>query len=73
MKEKLGWGHPTYLNAMSAYARFLRDTQHIEDAETVEREIRTAESVVDAHSIQTAGALSLFGIALGCCAEGSER
>jgi hypothetical protein len=62
MKEKLGWAHPTYLNAMNAYARFLRDTQRIEDAEAVEREIRTAEAVVNVHSIQTNGALSLAGL-----------
>jgi tetratricopeptide (TPR) repeat protein len=62
MKEQLGWAHPTYLNAMSAYARFLRDTQRIEDAEAVEREIRTAEAVVNVHSIQTNGALSLAGL-----------
>jgi tetratricopeptide (TPR) repeat protein len=62
MKEKLGWAHPTYLNAMSAYARFLRDTRRIEDAESVEHEIRMAEAVVDVHSIQTAGALSLSGL-----------
>jgi tetratricopeptide (TPR) repeat protein len=63
MKEQLGWGHPTYLNAMSAYARFLRERQRIEDAEVVEREIRTAEAVVDVHSIQMPkGALSLSGL-----------
>jgi tetratricopeptide (TPR) repeat protein len=62
MKEKLGGEHPTYLKAMSAYARFLRDTRRIEDAESVEREIRMAEAVVDVHSIQTNGALSLAGL-----------
>jgi tetratricopeptide (TPR) repeat protein len=62
MKDKLGGEHPTYLKAMSAYARFLRDTRRIEDAESVEREIRMAEAVVDVHSIQTAGALSLSGL-----------
>jgi tetratricopeptide (TPR) repeat protein len=63
MKEQLGWGHPTYLNAMSAYARFLRERQRVEDAEAVEREIRMAEAVVDVHSIQTPkGALSLAGL-----------
>jgi tetratricopeptide (TPR) repeat protein len=63
MKEQLGGGHPTYLKAMSAYARFLRERQRIEDAEAVEREIRMAEAHVDVHSIQTAnGAMSLAGL-----------
>jgi tetratricopeptide (TPR) repeat protein len=52
MKEQLGWGHPTYLNALGYYARFLRENRRVEDAEAAEREIRRAESVVDVHSIQ---------------------
>ena len=53
MKEQLGWRHPTYINALGYYARFLRENRRVEDAEAAEREIRRAESVVDVHSIQT--------------------
>jgi hypothetical protein len=53
MKEQLGWGHPSYLNALRQYALFLRKSQRPEEAKTVEHEIRQAEAVVDVHSIQT--------------------
>jgi tetratricopeptide (TPR) repeat protein len=52
MKEQLGWGHPTYLNALGQYARFLRENRRGDGAALVERQIRQAESVVDVHSIQ---------------------
>jgi tetratricopeptide (TPR) repeat protein len=62
MKEQLGWGHPAYLNALSQYARFLRENHRVEDAEAVERQIRQAEAVVDVHSIQTRDTDSLRGL-----------
>jgi tetratricopeptide (TPR) repeat protein len=63
MKEQLGWGHPAYLSALGQYARFLRENGRVEDAETVERQIRRAEAVVDVHSVQTRdGADSLAGL-----------
>jgi hypothetical protein len=63
MKEQLGWGHPAYLSALGQYARFLRENRLVEDAETVERQIRRAEAVVDVHSVQTRdGADSLAGL-----------
>jgi tetratricopeptide (TPR) repeat protein len=63
MKGQLGWGHPAYINALSQYARFLRESRRVEDAEVVERQIRQAESVVDARSIATrGGADSLAGL-----------
>jgi tetratricopeptide (TPR) repeat protein len=52
MKGQLGWGHPTYLNALRQYALFLRTSKRAEDASAVERQIRMAEAVVDVHSIQ---------------------
>jgi hypothetical protein len=63
MKEQLGWGHPTYLNALMQYARFLREDRRVEDAEAVERQIRLADAVVDVHSIQTGnGSVGLVGL-----------
>jgi tetratricopeptide (TPR) repeat protein len=53
MKEQLGWGHPSYLNALGEYARFLRQNRRSEDAQAVERQIRQAEAVVDVRSLQT--------------------
>lgn len=53
MKEQLGWGHPSYLNALGEYARFLRQNRRLEDAQAVERQIRQAEAVVDVHALQT--------------------
>ena len=53
MKEQLGWRHPTYLNAVGQYARFLRENKRVEEAEAIELQIRQAEGVVDVHSIQT--------------------
>jgi tetratricopeptide (TPR) repeat protein len=53
MAERLGWDHPTYLGAARQYARFLRETRHVEEAEAVERQIRQAEAVVDVGALQT--------------------
>jgi tetratricopeptide (TPR) repeat protein len=53
MKGQLGWGHPTYMNALAQYAKFLRENKRGEDAEVVERQIRQAEAVVDVRSIPT--------------------
>jgi tetratricopeptide (TPR) repeat protein len=50
MKADLGWGHPIYLNAVSVYAKLLRQLGHMEEADTAEREVRQAHSVVDARS-----------------------
>jgi len=63
MKEQLGWGHPTYLNALEKYARFLRENQRGDEAKIVEREIRQAEAVVDVRSMQTqTSTLSFAGL-----------
>jgi tetratricopeptide (TPR) repeat protein len=53
MKGQLGWGHPTYLNALLQYAKFLRENKRREDAEVVERQIRQTEAVVDVRSLPT--------------------
>jgi tetratricopeptide (TPR) repeat protein len=53
MEERLGWEHPTYLGASRQYARFLRASSRVEDAEVVERQIRQAEAVVDVRALQT--------------------
>ncbi|HEY4379204.1 MAG TPA: tetratricopeptide repeat protein [Acidobacteriaceae bacterium] len=51
MKVDLGWGHSIYLDAMSEYARFLRQRGDNEAAASAEREIKTANAVVDARSL----------------------
>jgi tetratricopeptide (TPR) repeat protein len=53
MKVDLGWGHTIYLNAMTQYARFLRQRGQKEAAATAEREIKMANAVVDARSLTT--------------------
>jgi tetratricopeptide (TPR) repeat protein len=53
MKGQLGWGHPTYMNALALYAKFLRENKRGQDAEVVERQIRQTEAVVDVRSIPT--------------------
>jgi tetratricopeptide (TPR) repeat protein len=50
MKVEMGWGHPVYLNAVSQYAQFLRKQGLTEAAATAQREVRQAQSVVDARS-----------------------
>ena len=53
MAERLGWQHPTYLGVARQYARFLRENRRVDEAETVERQIRQAEAVVDVGALQT--------------------
>jgi tetratricopeptide (TPR) repeat protein len=63
MREQLGWGHPTYLNALGHYARFLRENRRGGEAEVVERQIRQAEMVVDVRSMPARGGVdSLAGL-----------
>jgi tetratricopeptide (TPR) repeat protein len=63
MREQLGWGHPTYLNALAHYARFLRDNRRKDEAEVVEQQIRQAEAVVDVRSLPVrSGVDSLAGL-----------
>jgi tetratricopeptide (TPR) repeat protein len=47
MKVELSWGHPTYINALREYAKFLRQHGTEEAAVAVEREIRQADAKVD--------------------------
>jgi tetratricopeptide (TPR) repeat protein len=47
MKADLNWGHPTYINALREYAKFLRKHGTEEAALVVEREVRQADAVVD--------------------------
>jgi hypothetical protein len=54
MSEQLGWGHPAYLSALRQYAKFLKENNQKDVANSVERQIRQAESVVDVHSLQSA-------------------
>lgn len=47
MKVELSWGHPTYINALREYAKFLRQHGTEEAALAVEREIHQADAKVD--------------------------
>ena len=47
MKAELSWGHPTYINALREYAKFLRQHGTEEAAEAAEREIHQADAKVD--------------------------
>jgi tetratricopeptide (TPR) repeat protein len=47
MKMELGWGHPTYINALRDYAKFLREHGTGEAAAVIEREVRQADAKVD--------------------------
>lgn len=51
MKADRGWGHSIYVNAMSQYARFLRQSGQTEQAAAAQREVRQALSVVDARTL----------------------
>jgi tetratricopeptide (TPR) repeat protein len=60
MKLQLGWGHPSYLNALGYYAKFLRETGRVEMAKAAEHEIRRAETVVDVRSLGIRAAANGF-------------
>lgn len=53
MKADLGWGHSIYLNALTEYAKFLRQRGQMEAAAAAEREVKMADAVVDARSLTT--------------------
>ncbi len=53
MKCDLGWGHPAYVDAITNYAKFLRARGQMEAAATMEREVKQANSIVDARSLTT--------------------
>ena len=52
LNGQLGMGSQSGLAASRQYAKFLRETRRVDEAEVVERRIRQAEAVVDVHSIQ---------------------
>lgn len=53
MKVDLGWGHVLYVNAVHAYAQFLREQRQFDAAATAESEVKMATSVVDARTMNT--------------------
>jgi hypothetical protein len=61
MKVELGWGHTIYLNAMTQYAKFLRERGQMEAATTAEREIKMANAVVDARTLSASPNAFLAG------------
>ena len=50
MKVDMGWGHPLYVNSVNQYALFLRKQGQMEAADSAQREVRQAQSVVDVRS-----------------------
>ena len=50
MKVDMGWGHPLYVSMVNQYAQFLRKQGLMEAADAEQREVRQAQSVVDARS-----------------------
>jgi tetratricopeptide (TPR) repeat protein len=60
MRSQLGWGHPSYVNALGYYAKFLRETRRVEMAEAAEREIRRAETTVDVRALETRTGIAGF-------------
>lgn len=55
MRPQFGWGHPIYIEAMRQYARLLRQRGELEAASTAERELRRAQSIVDARTFTARG------------------
>jgi hypothetical protein len=53
MKKELGWGHPSYVEAMAKYAIFLRQRGQLEAAANAESEVVRANSVVDARTFSS--------------------
>jgi tetratricopeptide (TPR) repeat protein len=53
MKQDLGWGHPSYIEAMASYARFLRQRGQLQAAADAESEVVKARSVVDVRAFTT--------------------
>jgi tetratricopeptide (TPR) repeat protein len=51
MKADFGWDRGIYVNAMSQYARFLRETGQQEAAVAAETVVHQAQSVVDANAL----------------------
>ena len=51
LKADLAWGHPVYVDAMRQYARFLEERGQTEAATDARRQVRPAESVVDAQAL----------------------
>jgi tetratricopeptide (TPR) repeat protein len=59
--KQLGWDHPTCIEIMTQYARFLRNTHQRKAARTVEKELEQARSqCVDCHGPETLNVASLF-------------
>jgi len=51
IKLDLGWGHPIYVNALTEYARFLRERGNEDAASAIEHELRKESQVVDVGSL----------------------
>jgi hypothetical protein len=61
MKIDLGWGHVLYVNAISQYAKFLRQRGQVEEAASAERELRQMLSVVDARTMTASSSAFMAG------------
>ena len=60
MSKRLDWAHPSYLAALTQYAKFLKQNRQVEAANLVERRIRQAETVVDFSTLQSGQGASGF-------------
>jgi tetratricopeptide (TPR) repeat protein len=61
MKVDLGWGHALYVNAISQYAKFLRQRGQVQEAASAERELRQIQSVVDARTLTASSSAFVVG------------
>jgi tetratricopeptide (TPR) repeat protein len=61
MRADLGWGHVLYVNAVSQYAKFLRQRGQVEEAVSEERELRQMRSVVDARTLTASSSAFMAG------------
>ena len=61
MKVELGWGHILYVNAVTQYAKFLRQRGQVEEAMSEERELRQMLSVVDARTLTASSSAFMTG------------
>ena len=65
MKAELSWGHPTYINALREYAKFLRQHGTEEAALAVEREVHQADAKVDVSTMAKMPAGASFAVGAG--------
>lgn len=53
MSPQLSWGAPSYVPVLRVYARYLHETNSVQEASAVDRRIQQAESVVSVGALQS--------------------